>query len=242
MEAGLTGGAGIIKLRDVTGTFKVTTNASTKLKTLTTGGTANISSVSNATFAIEAKGYIKELANTTFMKVKRINLNNTFTVGAEIVGRSSSARATIDSITDELSTPAIGINANITANVQVANNVVTRLGVIDSGYGYGDYETVTLTNANNQFSITAIVRLGLGGRGEGFYRSTKGFLDSTDRIHDNEYYHDYSYEIQTRVPYKKYINILKRVAHMAGTRPFGKVLITSAANTQITGSSSITIS
>lgn len=244
MEAGLTGGAGVIKLRDVTGTFATTTNANTKLKTLTSGGTANISFVDVTTFATEARGMIKSLgtvAKPYDIKVKRINLFNTFEAGANIVGRTSGARATITKIGRETTTPVIGLNANISANVQVANNVATSLSVIDSGFAYKDFETVTLTKEGSDFAITAIVRLGLAGEGSGFYRTTKGFLDSKDKLHDNVYYQDYSYEVQSNIPYNKYIDILKQVAHTAGTKPFGRVMLTSVSNTLINGSSTVTI-
>lgn len=246
MEAGLTGGAGVIKLRDVTGTFKTTTNANTKLKTLTSRATANISFVDTTTFATEARGMIKSInqppgQNFRDLSVKRINLFNTFEVAANIVGRTSGARATIQTVGRNTSTPVIGLNANIAANVQVANNVATSLSVIDSGFGYADFETVTLTKQGSEFAVTAIVRLGLGGNGGGFYRTTKGFLDSTDRIHDNNYYQDYSYEVQSTIPYDKYVDILKQVVHTAGTKSFGRVLVTSISNTQINASSTLTI-
>jgi hypothetical protein len=246
MEAGLTGGAGVIKLRDVVGTFKNTTNANTKLKTLTSRALANISFVDTTTFATEARGMIKQItrplgANFFDLKVKRINLFNTFETSANIVGRTSGARATIQNVGRDLTAPVIGLNANIAANVQVANNVATSLSVIDSGFGYSDFETVTLTKEGSNFAITAIVRLGLAGNGGGFYRTTKGFLDSTDRIHDNDYYQDYSYEVQSTIPYDKYVDILKQVVHTAGTKSFGRVLVTSISNTQISASSTQTI-
>lgn len=228
-------GSGAMKLKTVSGTFTVTATSGYQLQTFSTGATANITSINTGlTYTTTAKGLVKEIVSSTNLKIKRISLEQTFTTGGLIIGRSSGARATIVEVGEDFTVPAIGINANIGANVQTANNVVTAVDVIDSGYGYQEDETVTLSKTGSNFVVTAKVRLGKQGYGEGYFSTTRGFLDSDKRIRDNEYYQEYSYEVQTKIPFDDYIDVLKQITHVAGTRAFGKVLYTNFANTAMT--------
>lgn len=242
VEAGISAGSGTIKLANVTGTFVTTSNTTTKMKSLTTGGTANISLVDVTTLATSARAIVKEVANSSFLKLKRINLENTFGIGNTIIGEVSGATATIATFDQDPTVPVVGVNANIYANVQTANAVVKTLSVQDSGFGYLDFETVTLTKEGSDFEVTAIVQLGQQGVGAGYYSSTRGFLDSDKKLHDNDYYQEYSYEVITKIPFDRYIDVLKQVMHVAGTKVFGKVEATSVVNTNATIINSIVIS
>lgn len=241
-ESSIAGGSGTIKLTSVTGTFINTANTSTQMKSFTTGGTANISLVSAVNIATTARAIVREVVSPTSLKLKRINLENTFQNGSTILGQVSGAVATVDVCVDDLTVPAIGVNANITANVQTANNVATKLTVYDSGFGYVNQETVTLTKEDSVFEITAIVELGKQGVSEGYHSSTRGFLDSDKKLHDNDYYQEYSYEVITKIPFDTYIDVLKKLMHVAGTKAFGKVDATSVVNSNMTVINSITIS
>lgn len=241
-ETSIAGGSGTIKLVSVTGTFVNTTNTSTQMKSFTTGGTANITLVESSTVPTTARAIVREVVSPTLLKLKRINLENTFLNGSTILGQVSGAIATIDVCVEDLTVPAIGVNANIVANVQTANNVATKLAVYDSGFGYNNLETVTLSKPDSVFEITAIVELGKQGTSEGFYSSTKGFLDSDKKLHDNDYYQEYSYEVITKIPFDTYVDVLKQLMHVAGTKAFGRVDATSVVNTNMTVINSITIS
>lgn len=241
LEAGLSLGAGTIKLSNVSGTFVQTTSVATKMKSLSSGGVANVSLVTPTTTAIVARANIKQVANSSLLYLKRINLENTFTAGSALIGRTSGAVANLISIVEDTGTIAVGLNANVFANVQTANNVATSLAVHDSGFGYIDAETITLTKEDSNYQITSIVGLGKQGVGSGFYTSTKGFLDSTQKIQDNDYYQNYSYEIQTKLPYIKYIDVLKKITHVAGTKPFGKVKLVSVVSMEMTAINTIEI-
>jgi len=242
IEAGISLGSGTIKLSNITGTFVPTSNTSTIMKSQTSGGTANISATAVTTFATTARAIIKEIVNPTFLKLKRINLENTFLAGSIIIGTVSGATATVATIGEDFSTVAVGLNANITANVQTSNNTVKSLSVYDSGFGYVEQETVTLLKDDSAFEVTAIVGLGKQGAAEGFFSSTQGFLDSDKKLHDNDYYQEYSYEVITKIPFDKYIDVLKQITHVAGTKPFGRVEATSVLDTSASIINSITIS
>lgn len=176
------------------------------------------------------------------LKLKRINLQNTFIPGGEIIGQTSGATGTIDDIAEDLVLPPIGLNATVSANVQTANNVATGLDVYDSGYGYTDFETVTLTKEGSDYEITAITRIQKQGKAEGFYLSTNGFLDSDKKLHDNDYYQNFSYEVLTKIPFDQYADVLKKIMHVAGTKAFGAVVSTSTANVEMSVINTITLS
>lgn len=242
VETGISSGTGTVKLGNVTGTFVVTTSATNLLKGLSSGSTSNVSAAALTTTATTARALVKSGSNNSVLKLKRINLENTFLSNTAIIGRSSGATANLVSIGEDSLTIPVGLNANIVANVQTANNVVNKLDVYDSGFGYLDEETVTLSKQDSTFIVTAKVNLGKQGIGSGFYTSTRGFLDSDKKIHDNEYYQEYSYEVQTKIPLDKYFDVLKQVTHVAGTKMFGRVNSLSVINTTMTAINSITIS
>lgn len=240
-EAGLSAGAGTIKLITVSGTFVNTTNTSTYMRSLSSNGTANISFVDTVAYTTRAKAYVQAIDSDT-LYLKRVNFYDTFTVDGLILGQTSGATANIVSLARDTTRPAVGGNANVTSNVQTAVGSVKTLEVYDSGFGYIDQEVVTLVKEGSDFTVTAITDVAKQGIGSGFFSSTRGFLDSDKKLHDNDYYQEYSYEVITKIPFAKYINVLKQVAHVAGTKAFGKVSSVSVVNTEMTVINSITVS
>lgn len=242
LESGITAGSGTMKLSNVTGTFVTTGNVATQMRSVSSRATANITFVAPTTYATTARAIVKEVANSSFLSLKRINLENTFQTGLQIIGRTSGATANVDIVLEDTTTVPIGLNANIEANVQTSNDVVTDLTVYDSGFGYIDRETVTLVKEGSNFQVTAIVELGKQGVGAGFFSTTRGFISSDKKLHDGDYYQTYSYEVQTKIPFDKYIDILKKITHVAGTKAFGRVEAISIANVPMTAINSIVIS
>lgn len=240
-EAGVSSGSGVVRLANVTGTFVVTSNSSTYVKSITTNSVANIQSISTGTSTTRARALIKSGSNTSILKLKRINLENTFIVdpSATLVGRTSGATANVLSIGVDLNSEFIGVNANIIANVASSNGVASELEVIDSGFGYIDDETLTLSKEGSVFEITAVARLKKQGTGEGFFLSTQGFLDADKKIHDNDYYQQFSYEIESKIPFEQYFSVLKELAHVAGTKAFGSISSLSVIDSGIIVNSEI---
>lgn len=233
-------GDGSIKLRDVTGTFVATPTY--PIYTSSSNGAGEATDVDGITFATTARAIINQEPTTSLLHLKRINLGNSFKVGSTILGTTTGAVANVVTIDEDLTTVAIGLNANITANVQTANGVVTGLSVLDSGYGYLSQETLTLSSPDSVFVVTAVAVLGKQGIGEGYYSGTQGFLSSSKKLHDNDYYQEYSYEVQTKIPYKLYVDVLKQLTHVAGTKMFGRVNSLSIANNELTINSTTTTS
>lgn len=235
-EGLLSGGAGSFKLKTYSGTFVTTSNNSTLLYSQTSNATANVTAVDSVTITTNARGIVKDSSNSTVLQIKRITLENTFVAGKRILGRTSGASANVDVVDENRSTPGvvIGVNANVAANVQTALGVVTDLSVQDSGFGYIDQEIVTLTSEDSIYQVTAVALLEKQGVGSGYYASTGGFLDSDKKLHDNDYYQEYSYEVETKVPFDKYVDVLKSITHVAGTKMFGAVETVSVAATPLT--------
>ena len=242
-SSGITGGTGSVKLYDVTGSFQNTNTNGYQLRTLTTNATANVVLVNTAvTITTTAIGQVKEGSNSSILNVKRLSFENTFYNGNTIIGSATGASATIDSVVEDFGSLAIGENADINANVQVANAVVSTVSVLDSGFGYINSENVLLEKEGSPYIVTAQTKLSRQGVGEGYYSSTRGFLSDDKKIHDSDYYQEYSYEIQSKVPFTKYSEILKKIIHVSGTRMFGKVVLSSSIDVSANVSSKVVIS
>jgi hypothetical protein len=179
-----------------------------------------------------AKAIVKE-ANSTVISAKRIQFGNQFVVGQRISGLTSLAEAYIVSVEEDQSSLPIGFNALVEANVVTANGTVTSLEIIDSGIGYANGEIMLFTSEDGERSgqAKAVVQ-GLG-TGAGYYKTSKGFLSSISKVHDGDFYQEYSYEILSRIPFDKYASMFKKVMHTSGTRFFGGVLLESTADVDI---------
>lgn len=223
--------ANTIIVKDVSGTFQA--NA-TSLTSASNGSfSATVSSVStNSAITSTAKGIVKS-SNTTHLEVKRIQFENLFQPSLSITGQVSGATATINAIAEDQSVLPIGFNANVYANVVTANGSVTAIQVVDSGRGYSNNEQITYVSADGLRSGAAVANVFGFGTGTGFYKDSKDRLSSTSKIHDGDFYQEYSYEILSRIPLERYSEMFKKVMHTAGTRFFGGVVLDNELNTNV---------
>lgn len=226
--ANITSNSGTILVTNVVGAF----DAAYDVRGLSSNASANVSSVSLGTYDITAKGLVKTVNNTSngvLLTVERISFNDEFTANGTLSGVASGVTATILSVTADANSKPVGMNANITANTNSANGSAAALAVVDSGFGYEEDEVVEFSLPDGDIVGTAKISLGSYGFGEGFYRDRVGFLSDDSKLHDGEYYQDYSYEIRSKIPLEKYAKMLKDVLHVAGTRMFG-VIYTATFN------------
>jgi hypothetical protein len=107
------------------------------------------------------------------------------------------------------------------------------LDVIDSGYGYLHGQEMELIRPGNDFIISANSVVATEGTGTGYWTSTTSHISDASRIHDNKYYQEFSYDVQTGVSLNKYERIFKKVLHVAGTELFGTVVKNSNINTNV---------
>lgn len=209
----------------------------------TTHSNTTITNTSAYTASALAKGRIKSITNGTKILVKRTSLFSEFTAGGSLYGKSSGANSTILSATVHNTVRSVGDNANISSNVITSAGAINSIEIVDSGFGYEQDETVTITSTDGLRVASAKGNITKHGFSEGYYSSTRGFLDDMKYIHDGDYYQEYSYEVQSSMPFEKYSTLLKEVLHVAGTKVFGRVKTTTNVNLNISvANSSITTS
>ncbi len=139
-----------------------------------------------------------------------------------IIGETSGATARLLKVNTPAYPPEyIGLNANINADVFTSNGLVTNISLATSGYGYVDKETVTFFSLDDPDKTgRCTLQVKTHGIGAGYYMTEGGSLSSNKFIQDNDYYQDYSYEIQTSVQSDTYKQMLDQVLHVAGTKGF----------------------
>lgn len=156
--------------------------------------------------------------------IRRLTFGQSFVSGATITGQVSDATANVQYAYNDGNTLPIGLNAIITANVITANGVAASLEVINSGYGYEDQGEVELESANSIFIVSGIANVTQQGVGPGFWKDRISFASDTSKIHDNDYWQEYSYVVKTGISLDKYRDILLDLLHVAGTKLFGEVV------------------
>lgn len=186
---------------------------------------ANVSNIALFQITSTAKGIVKS-ANTSVVRVKRLTFENTFKEGTLLIGDVSGASANVTGISEDLELLyPIGLNADIEANVISANGQITSLQIVDSGIGYSNGDVLQYTSADGARSGSVKVVIDGHGVGQGYYRSSKGFLSEDMYIHDGDYYQEYSYEILSKISVDRYADMFKKVMHTAGTKFFGSALV-----------------
>lgn len=210
------------------GTFPTTNNFS--LKSIITTANSFITNAVPFVGSTTARGLVKDNIDDK-LYVKRIQLDNVFEVDRAILGSLTGTTANVVNIAVDTGSEPVGLNASINTKASTANGVISQVQIIDSGFGFSnDNEIEFTTSADERIGVVSNIRGGVG-TGTGFYRTAKGFLSDVSKVHDGDYYQEYSYDILSRIPLDKYASMFKKVMHTSGTRFFGSVLIDSLANT-----------
>lgn len=225
----------IVILNSTAGTFSNTYTVVGQ----TTGFNVTINNWNNYTNITTAKGRVTDVVANTTIYLSRESIYTDFVVGEQVVGQTSGVTANVVSVQENTTNEVIGENAVISANVITSSGAISSLDVTNSGVGYVQDETVTVTSSDGQRVATAKVNLLKQGVGEGYYSSTRGFLDNNKCIHDGHYYQEYSYEVQSSVPFERYEEMLKQLLHVSGTRMFGRFVTSNVLNNNITVISNI---
>ena len=186
---------------------------------------ANVSNIALYQITSTAKGIIKS-ANTSVIRVKRLTFENTFKPGTLLLGDVSGVAANVTGVSEDLDVRyPIGLNADIEANVITANGQITSLQIIDSGIGYSNSDILQYTSSDGERSGSIKIVIDGHGIGQGYYKSSKGFLSEDMYVHDGDYYQEYSYEILSKISVDRYADMFKKVMHTAGTKFFGSALV-----------------
>lgn len=195
--------------------------------------TTNVNSVASVTVPTVAKGLVVGIDNDKVF-VKRQQFENKFELYQPLVGAETGVTANLIQIETFTGRYPIGFNAQIDGSAYSANGVITSLQVVDSGYGYSNNQTLVYTSEDGSRSGTAKAIVEGVGTGSGYYKTSKGFLSNISKVHDGDYYQEYSYDIMSRLPLDKYAEMFKKVMHTAGTRFFGTVVLDTVSNTNVT--------
>lgn len=169
-----------------------------------------------------------------YVDVKRKTFNQSFTDSVSITGSFSGASADVISVTQIEDSSLMGNNAVISTFAGIVNGSISTLSVVDSGYAYEDGEDITLVKEGSPFVATGYANLVNQGVGEGYFKSTKGFLNSDKYIHDGKFYQSYSYQVKASVALDVYADTLKQLCHIAGTELFGNLVKTSDVDVEVT--------
>lgn len=232
-------GAGIVQsvnlplskiiLKSVTGTM----SSSQALVSFSDGSlNAVISQVSNFEQSVIAKAIVKS-ANSTLIHAKRIQYENLFKPNLLITGSRSGASANLVNISSDDSLKPIGFNGVIDLVADSTEGAVASLKITDSGFGYQENQPLVFSSEINPSVGNALAGTDGIGIGNGYYKTSKGFLSSLSKLHDGDFYQEYSYEVFSRIPLDKYAEMFKKVMHTAGTRFFGSVLIDSIIDSSV---------
>jgi hypothetical protein len=172
--------------------------------------------------------------NNRILRVTRVELaenftkDNDFIQGEEFTSEDTNITSQVTDVFELRRKPRTGLNADVLSEAFSGPGFVTRLDVIDSGYGYEEGEFITLRSfADQNKEVSANVRLGRQGIGQGFHLNRRSFLSSDKYIQDSDFYQEYSYEVLTSLPFEIYRDTLIKVLHVAGTKPFGSYVSTT---------------
>jgi hypothetical protein len=196
------------------------------------------------TQGITARGIIKS-SNSTVIFVERLNFydDDTFFITSnnttKVVGENSNTQANIIFVENDNSSKVLGLNAVLNIISTTGNGSITSAEVIDSGFGYVDNEEITFGSENNFGS--AVAKVEKMGFSQGFYQIKGGFLSDQKKLFDGEYYQEYSYEIRSSVTLDKYVDMLKNVLHVAGTKYFANFVYRTNLNSVLNVASGNTV-
>lgn len=186
-----------------------------------------------------AKGIIKSKTGTSY-RIGTLTMQGYFTTSGGIVSANTGATGTVTSAIVDSSAELIGENADIQAFIAEEQGIIDNLEITNSGYGYIPGQAITIT-ANGE-TITGTASVEQQGIGQGYWKTRTSFISAEKKLHDNNYYQEFSYEVRADRSFSNYSEIVLNMLHLAGTKLFGKVIknaevgITLASNTVITQS------
>ncbi len=171
----------------------------------------------------------------SFIKVRPYAYYGFATSSVTHKGTSYTVRASERDYTSE----AFGANADMSSKTLFATGRISAVRISNSGFGYLDGETVFLVDDDGVKHARGTLKAETQGITSGFwgsetsqlngYKPDGSYYDSSNRIHDSDYYQEFSYEIRSTVDQNIYEETLKQNLHLAGTRLFGNFVYKNKA-------------
>ena len=140
----------------------------------------------------------------------------------------------ISGVSEDPDSLPMGANASVLGVASYQTGQIDEVSIIKTGYRYTDNEEIEIINLEtgssyyNQKVATGTVRTLGQGKTEGRWRTKTSFLsESSKKIHDNDYYQEYSYDVSSIIDPQKYEPLIEETVGVAGTKLFSTPLINS---------------
>jgi len=119
--------------------------------------------------------------------------------------------------------------ANATVSSENVPGAVVSVNVAEFGSNFNRDNPVTITNTSRLGTQAAIGNPFVSGivNYPGKYIDTKGFLSWNNKLQDNRYYQEFSYEIGSDQFTNTYRKLVNDIVHPAGTKMFGRIQLFS---------------
>jgi len=135
---------------------------------------------------------------------------------------------------EDLTSSVMGNNGRVQGVASYQTGQIDTVAITKTGYRYTDGEAVEIFNEEvgspsygKKIADATIRALGQG-KTAGRWKSKTSFLsEESKKIHDNNYYQEYSYDISSIIDPKKYTGLISDVVGVAGTKLFSTPLINS---------------
>lgn len=172
-------------------------------------------------------------SNGTYGTINSISMSNYGYGYSTLPGVRIQQPEVIDLLISDGSGGIKGDNASI-----VANNVpgaIVSVNVTNFGINYNKNEIVTINNTTRGGTQAAVGAPQVSGvvTYPGKYIDTKGFISWNNKLQDNLYYQEFSYEIASDQYTDTYREIVKDLIHPSGTKMFGRYRVYSALQTEL---------
>jgi hypothetical protein len=115
--------------------------------------------------------------------------------------------------------------ASIRIDAVDADGCPTAVSIFDTGF---DFERESFTVIiESPLGCTATIAFTTGGVNvkTGRFKDSRGMVSNVNKLQDNYYYQNYSYVVRSNIPSNKWLEIVKKTAHPAGTAIFGELTI-----------------
>ena len=74
------------------------------------------------------------------------------------------------------------------------------------------------------FIVAGTANVDQQGVATGYWEDRRSFISDINKLHDSDYYQDYSYVTKTSIALEQYEEQLKDILHVAGNKLFGEVV------------------
>lgn len=152
---------------------------------------------------------------------KRLTVNVDIKAGDTVIGQTLAGEAVIGTIDYSTSEDESGLNAVIDSTVVLNSGIIQTVEVVDSGFGYINGTSILLYDDDENVG-SGIATATTEGISAGYWSTTESHMNQ-QKIHDNDFYQEYSYQIVSGLSLDNYADAVRDLIHVAGTKLFGKV-------------------